>query len=79
MKKLSTIFVAGTVAWTLSTPVLAGSVGIARSYATGQPDAQTIASLERASGAAQREAREETRTTWPLRARATKSIKSCNA
>jgi hypothetical protein len=53
MKKLSTIFAAGTVALTLSTPVLAGSVGISRSYA-----AQTIAQLEQASEAAHREARE---------------------
>ncbi|MFZ0678869.1 hypothetical protein [Candidatus Binatus sp.] len=57
MKKLSTFFAVGTVALTLSTPALAGSVGIARSYASDQPDAQTIASLEQASGAAQREAR----------------------
>lgn len=39
MKKLSTIFAAGTVTLTLSTPVLAGSVGISRSYATAQSDA----------------------------------------
>jgi hypothetical protein len=58
MKKLSTIFAAGTVALALSTPVLASSVGISRSYATVQPDAQTIANLEQASEAAQREARE---------------------
>jgi hypothetical protein len=58
IKKLSTIIAAGTVALTLSTPVLAGSVGISRSYATAQPDAQTIADLEQASDAAQREARE---------------------
>jgi hypothetical protein len=56
MKKLSTIFATGTVALALSTPVLAGSVGVSRSY--GQPDAQTIADLEQASEAAQREARE---------------------
>jgi hypothetical protein len=43
MKTLSTFFAVGTVALTLSTPVLAGSVGIARSYASDQPDAQTIA------------------------------------
>jgi hypothetical protein len=58
MKKLSTILTAGTIALTLSTPVLAGSVGISRSYATAQPEAQTIADLEQASEAAQREARE---------------------
>ena len=58
MKKLSTILTAGTIALTLSTPVLAGSAGISRSYATDQPDAQTIADLEQASEAAQREARE---------------------
>ena len=58
MKKLSTIFAAGTVALTLSTPVLAGSVGISRSHSVVQPDAQTFAQLEQASEAAQREARE---------------------
>jgi hypothetical protein len=58
MKKLSTIFAAGTVALTLSTSVLAGSVGISRSYAVVQPDAQAIAQLEQASEAARREARE---------------------
>src|ERR1700690_4323290 len=58
MKKLSTILTAGTIALTLSTPVLAGSAGISRNYATAQPDAQTIADLEQASEAAQREARE---------------------
>jgi hypothetical protein len=58
MKKLSAIFAAGTIALTLSTPVLAGSIGISGSYSTAQPDAQTIADLQQASGAAQREARE---------------------
>jgi hypothetical protein len=58
MKKLSTMFAAGTVALTLSTPVLAGSVRVSRSYTTAQPDAQTIADLEQASDAARREARE---------------------
>ncbi len=58
MNKFLTIFTAGTVALTLSTPVLAGSVGISRSYAVVQPDAQTFAQLEQASEAAQRDARE---------------------
>ena len=58
MKKFSTILAAGTMALTLSTPVLAGSAGISRSYATAQPDSQTIADLQEASEAAQREARE---------------------
>lgn len=58
MKKLSTIFAAGAVALTLSSPVLAGSVGISRSYSVVQPNAQTFAQLEQASEAAQREARE---------------------
>ena len=57
MKKLSTIFAAGTLALTLATPVLAGSVGISRSYAVAQPNPQTIADLQNASEAAQREAR----------------------
>ena len=58
MKKLSTILAAGTIALTMSTPVLAGSVGIPRSYATAQPDNETIAELQHASEDAQREARE---------------------
>jgi hypothetical protein len=58
MKRLSIIVAAGTIALTMSTPVLAGSVGIPRSYATTQPDAATIAELQQASTAAQREARE---------------------
>ena len=57
MKKLSTILAAGTMALAISTPVLAGSVGISRSYPTAQPDARTIADLQQASDAAQREAR----------------------
>jgi hypothetical protein len=57
MKALSTMFVAGTLALTLATPVLAESVGFSRSYATAQPNTQTIADLEQASEAAQREAR----------------------
>ena len=58
MKKLSTIFAAGTMALTLSSQVLAGSVGISRGYTAVQPNAQTIAQLEQASEAARREARE---------------------
>jgi hypothetical protein len=58
MKKLSTILAAGTMALTISTPVLAEPVGISKSYATTQPDAETIAELQQASKAAQRGARE---------------------
>jgi hypothetical protein len=58
MMKLSTILTAGALALTLSTPVLAGSVGIPRNNPTTQPDASTIAELQQASEAAQREARE---------------------
>jgi hypothetical protein len=77
MKKLSTILAAGTIALTMSTPVLAASVGTPRVYATtNQPDADTIAELEQASQAAK--LAKETRTTPPLRERATRSISSCN-
>jgi hypothetical protein len=58
MKKLSTILAAGTVALTLSAPALAGSVGVSRDYATTPTDAATIAELEQATEAAQREARD---------------------
>jgi|SRR5579862_5043822 hypothetical protein len=57
MKTFSTIFAAGTLALTLSSPVLAGSAGIPRSYAV-TPDSQTIAELQEASAANQREARD---------------------
>ena len=57
MNKISTILAAGAVALTISTPVLAGSVGIPRSYATAQTDNETIAELQQASEAAQTEAR----------------------
>ena len=58
MKNLSTIVDAGIVTLAVSTRVLAGSVGISRSYATAQPDPQTIADLQQASEDAQREARD---------------------
>jgi len=58
MKKLSTVLTAGIVTLALTTPVLAGSVGISRNYPTAQPDEQTIADLQQAADAAQREARE---------------------
>ncbi len=58
MKDLSTIFAAGIVTLALSTPVLAGSVGISRNYPVAQPDSETIAELQQASEAAQREAHE---------------------
>ena len=57
MKTLSTILAAGTMALAISTPVLAGAVGVSRDYATAQPDPQTIADLQQASEDAQREAR----------------------
>ena len=44
------------MALALSTPVLAGPVGASKDY-TAQPDDQTIADLQQASEAAQREAR----------------------
>jgi len=58
MKNLSTLVAAGMLTLAVSTPVLAGSVGISRSYATAQPDPQVIAELQQASDAAQREARD---------------------
>jgi hypothetical protein len=58
MKKLSTVLTAGIMTLALTTPVLAGSVGISRNYPVAQPDEQTIADLEQAADAAQREARE---------------------
>jgi hypothetical protein len=58
MKKISSILADGLIVLALSTPVLAGTVGIQRSFAVVQPDAETISQLQQASEAAQREARE---------------------
>jgi hypothetical protein len=52
MKKLPTILATATIVLTMSTSVLAGSVGTPTSYATTQPDAETIAELQQASEAA---------------------------
>ena len=56
MKTLSTTIAAGAIAIALSSSALAGPVGVSRTYAT-QVDSQTIAELQQASEAAQREAR----------------------
>ena len=56
MKKITTVFLAAAVTTTFAVPVLAGPVGVSRSYTTVQPDQATIAELENASQAAQREA-----------------------
>lgn len=57
MKKLSTIIAAGAIALTLSSSAFAGPVGVSRAAYATQPDPQTIAELQQASEAAQREAR----------------------
>src|SRR5258708_4953660 len=56
MKKVTTILFAAAVTTTFAVPVFAGSVGVSRNYAAPQPDAQTIAELQDASQAAQRDA-----------------------
>jgi hypothetical protein len=58
MKKLSTLFAAGTLALTLSTSAMAGPVGVASNYTATNPDATTIAELQNTSEAAQREGRD---------------------
>jgi hypothetical protein len=58
MKKLAITLAAGALALTMSTPALAASVGMARDYAPAQPNAETVAELQTASEAAQREAHE---------------------
>jgi hypothetical protein len=57
MKKVTTIFFAAAAAATLAVPAIAGPVGVSKSYTTAQPDQTTIAQLQDASQAAQREAR----------------------
>jgi hypothetical protein len=56
MKKVTTILFAAAATATFAVPAFAGSVGVSRSYAPTQPDAQTIAELQDASQAAQRDA-----------------------
>lgn len=57
MKKVTSIIFAAAVTTTFAVPAFAGSVGVSRSYTTAQPDQTTIAELEDASQAAEREAR----------------------
>jgi hypothetical protein len=57
MKKVSTIFFVAAVTTTLAVPAFAGAVGVSRSNSTTQPDRTTIAELQDASQAAQRDAR----------------------
>jgi len=73
MKRLSTLLAAGSLALALVTPALAGSTGMARSYPIAQPNKQTIANLQHASEAAQREAREGNKNN-PAFARKTDEI-----
>ena len=56
MKKTSSILSVATIAITLATPALAAPVGVSRNYAPPQPDQSTIADLQDASQAAQRQA-----------------------
>ena len=56
MKKVTTILFAAAVATTFAVPAFAAAVGVARSSAAVQPDQTTIAELEDASQAAQRDA-----------------------
>ncbi len=56
MKKVTTIFFAAAVTATLAIPAFAGSPGVSRSYTTTQPEQVTIAQLQDASQAAQRDA-----------------------
>lgn len=56
MKKVTTILFAAAITTTFAVPAFAGAVGVSRSYSTAQPDQETIAELQDASEAAQREA-----------------------
>jgi len=57
MKKSLSIFGVAALATTFAFPAFAGSVGVSRSYSAPQSDAETIAQLQDASEAAQRDAR----------------------
>jgi hypothetical protein len=67
MKKITTIFFAAAVTTTFAVPVFAGPAGVSRSYTTAQPDQTTIAELEQASQAAQRDAREGNKNNLEFR------------
>jgi hypothetical protein len=56
MKKVTTVLLAAAVTTTFALPAFAGSAGVSRSNAATQPEAETIAELQDASQAAQREA-----------------------
>jgi hypothetical protein len=56
MKKVTTILFAAAATTTFAVSAFAGSVGVSRNYAAPQTDAQTIAELQDASQAAQRDA-----------------------
>ena len=56
MKKATTILFAAAVTTTFAFPAFAGPVGVSRNYGATQPDAQTIAQLQDASDAANRDA-----------------------
>jgi|SRR5580692_3779224 hypothetical protein len=56
MKKVTTILFAAAATAAIAVPAFAGSVGVSRSYVPTQPDAETLAQLQDASQAAQRDA-----------------------
>src|SRR5258708_17488648 len=56
MKKVTTMFFAAAITATLAVPAIAGPVGVSRNNTTVQPDQTTIAELQDASQAAQRQA-----------------------
>jgi hypothetical protein len=58
MKKNLSILGVAALATTLAASAFAGPVGVAKRYTTAQPDQNTIAQLEDASQAAQREGRD---------------------
>jgi uncharacterized membrane protein len=56
MNKVTTILFAAAATATFAVPAFAGSAGVSRSYAPAQSDQLTIAELQDASQAAQRDA-----------------------
>jgi hypothetical protein len=67
MKKNLSIFGVAALATTLAASAFAGPVGVAKSYTTAQPDQTTIAQLEDASQAAQREGRDGNKNNLEFR------------
>jgi hypothetical protein len=67
MKKATTILFAAAMTTTFALPAFAGAVGVSRSYSPTPSDAETIAQLQDASQAAERDARKGNKNNLEFR------------